>query len=268
MTTNSKVSISIVMPSYNSEIYIEASIRSILNQSQHDWELLIVDGGSTDKTVNLINQFIDLDPRIKLIINEDDCGPAHARAHGIRLALGKYIAFIDADDLWAPSKLEKQVDFMEKNNYSFTYTLYSQISADNLKMSEPLTAQKSYSFPQYLGCRGIGNLTVVVHRDAFTPLVLKTYKYRAEDTIWWLLIMKSGITAYLLPEVLASYRITPGSLSSQRAKNQSAVWLAYRKIFGLALIDCIFYYSLYVVDALLRKLRLIFSSFLATQSQR
>lgn len=260
--------VSIVIPSFNSGLYISDCIDSINNQSLTDWELLVIDGGSSDGTIDIVNKFKDSDPRIKLIFNENDCGPAHARAHGIRSALGKYIAFIDADDLWAPSKLEKQVDFMEKNNYSFTYTLYSQISADSLKMSDPLTAQKSYSFPQYLGCRGIGNLTVVVHRDAFTPLVLSTYKYRAEDTIWWLLIMKSGLTAYLLPEVLASYRITPGSLSSQRAKNQSAVWLAYRKIFGLALIDCIFYYSLYVVDVLLRKLRLTLSSFLATQSQR
>lgn len=260
--------VTVITPSFNSFLYISEAVASVLNQTFKDWELIIIDGGSLDGTIDLIQNFVELDPRIKLIHNFDDCGPAHARAVGIDSATGKYIAFLDADDLWLPSKLEKQVGFMEQNNYSFTYTLYSQISADGLKMSEPLTAQKSYSYPQYLGCRGIGNLTVVVRRDAFTPLVLNTFKYRAEDTIWWLLIMKSGITAYLLPEVLASYRITPGSLSSQRAKNQSAVWLAYRKVFGLALIECIFYYSLYVVDALLRKLRLSFPSFLATQPQR
>ena len=255
------------MPTFNSEIYISESIKSVLNQHFHDWELLIIDGGSTDNTLRIVEQFSVSDPRVNLIKNSDDCGPAHARSKGIRAARGEYIAFLDADDIWLPSKLEAQVKFMEHNNYSFTYTLYSQISSNGLNLTAPLQAKKSYSFPGYLGCRGIGNLTVIVRRDIFTSSILNTFKYRAEDTIWWLLILRSGVIAYLLPQVLAQYRITPGSLSSQRVKNQSAVWRAYRDVFGLGIFVCSFYYASYVVDVLLRKLRLAPTSFLTRKFQ-
>ena len=253
--------VTVVMPSYNSARYISGSIESVINQSYQNWELLIVDGGSRDATTQIINQFSTSDQRIILINSADDCGPAHARARGIKFARGKYIAFLDADDLWLPTKLEKQVNFMEHNNHSFTYTLYSQMSSDGLELSAPLFAQKTYSFPGYLSCRGIGNLTVVVRRDVFTDMILNTFKYRAEDTIWWLLIMKAGTIAHLVPEVLAYYRITPGSLSSQKVKNQSAVWHAYREVFGLSIAICSFYYASYVIDVVLRKLRLTTTSF-------
>ena len=260
--------VSIVIPSFNSGHHISDCIDSIKKQSFKDWELLVVDGGSTDHTINLVNIYIDSDPRIKLIINDNDCGPAHARANGIRSALGEYIAFIDADDLWLPEKLELQVSLMEKYNYLFTYTLYRQISVDGLSLSPVLTARKSYAYPEYLGCRGIGNLTVLAKRNLFTRDILDTFKYRAEDTLWWLLIMKTGVTAYLVPQVLAYYRITPGSLSSQRLKNQSAVWNAYRHVIGLGVLVCSFYYASYIVDVLLRKLSLTLSSFFSIKSNR
>jgi teichuronic acid biosynthesis glycosyltransferase TuaG len=248
--------VSIIMPAFNSSHYISMAIDSVLRQNYHSWELIIVDGESTDQTTFIVSKFIESDPRIKLITNENDCGPAHARANGIRRAQGKYIAFIDADDLWYSDKLEKQVSLMEQNNYFFTYTLYRQISADGLNSSAALTARKSYSFPGYLGCRGIGNLTVMLRAEVFTPQILNIFKYRAEDMLWWLLIMRSGITAYLLPEVLAYYRITPGSLSRQRAKHQLAVWRSYREIIGLNRITCFYYYNSYIADVLLRKLKL------------
>lgn len=243
--------ISIIMPSYNSGKYIGYSIQSIMSQTYSSWELIVIDGGSDDSTKLTVESLQSVDPRITFIDNSSvDNGPAHARGLGIKCAKGMYIAFIDSDDLWAPEKLMKQVNFMQVNNILFSYTLYRQLLSNGSYMSPSLYACPTYSFPEYLGCRGIGNLTVMVRADLFTPEVLNIYQFRAEDTIWWLLIMKKGVVAYLFPEALAFYRITPGSLSSQKFMNQKAVWRAYREVFNLSIINTFFYYFSYIFNVL------------------
>lgn len=257
--------VSIIMPSYNSEEYIKESIESVLHQTYCFWELIIVDGGSLDSTKLIVESFQLEDSRIIFLDNSlSDKGPAHARALAIRAAKGKYIAFIDSDDLWLPEKLLRQINFMESNRMLFTFTFYKQLLKNGRLSSTHLHAQKKYSFPGYLGCRGIGNLTVIVNAELFTSEILNTYQYRAEDTIWWLLIMRSGVTAYLFPEVLAYYRITPGSLSSQRLNNQFAVWRAYRNVIKLSHHRALFYYITYIFDVLFRRIKNLSSSILAT----
>ncbi len=256
------------MPSYNSEKYIKESIESVLSQTYCCWELMIIDGGSIDSTKSIVELFKLADSRIIFLDNSlNDNGPAHARALGIRAAKGKYIAFIDSDDLWFPEKLLRQIDYMETNGLLFTFTFYKLLPKNGQATSTHLHARKIYSFPGYLGCRGIGNLTVIVRANLFSCEILNIYQYRAEDTIWWLLIMKSGVTAHLFPEVLAYYRITPGSLSSQRLNNQSAVWRAYRDVIKLPLYRALFYYTAYIFDVTLRRIKNLLSSILATYNK-
>jgi teichuronic acid biosynthesis glycosyltransferase TuaG len=249
--------VSVVMPAYNSSTYIKQSINSVLQQSFKDWELLVIDGGSTDETLSIINEFAAIDTRIRLIHNLNDCGPAHARARGIKHAKGKYIAFLDADDLWLPEKLSLQIEFMYKNNYLFSYTSYRKMDATGLLATCPLSTHKSFNFYSGLSRRGIGSPTVVIRRDLFDSNILDTVgKSHGEETLWWLLILKKGIKAYGLIKPLALYRDTPYSLSKKVMRNQATVWHSYRNELNVPHLLTLLAYFSYLVDVFIRRLKL------------
>ena len=127
--------VSIITPLYNCEKYIEETILSVINQTYKNWEMIIVDDCSKDKGVEIVEKYQRLDSRIKLYKNEINLGGAGTRNKCIEKAKGKYIAFLDSDDLWKKEKLEKQISFMEKNNYLFSYTKYERISEDGYKLN-------------------------------------------------------------------------------------------------------------------------------------
>lgn len=232
--------VSVIMPTFNSEKYIADAILSVINQSFKNWELLIIDAISTDKTKQIVDKFVRSDNRIKLLINLDDRGPAHARATGIRQADGRFIAFLDADDLWFPSKLEKQLNFMTANSFRFSYTLFNRISETGKDI------KTAYSYPWYdyyrsLRTRGIGCLTVMVERDLLTEDIIRLNdKKHGEDYLWWLSIIKKGVDAYGLMEVHAKYRKIEGSLSSQKLSHLKSIWSIYRSELGLSFLQTFF----------------------------
>ena len=246
--------VSIIMPCLNSGKYIEEAIQSVLNQSFINFELFIIDGGSTDKTINIIQRFTKIDNRIIYINNLDDQGPAHARCIGIKKSKGKYIAFIDADDLWLSNKLNSQIDFMKINDVSFCYTKYRSISESGKKVSCLIPMYSSYNFSQALGRRGIGTLTVIMEKSLLTNDVIDSYgKSHGEEYLWWLLILKKGVVARLLNIDSARYRNVSSSLSTHRYNHQKTVWHTYRNEIGLNLFATIFYYTSYILDASIRK---------------
>ncbi len=118
--------VSIIMPSYNTDRFIEESIRSVQGQTYPDWELIIVDDCSTDDTDAVVQPFL-ADRRIKYLKNEKNSGAAVSRNRALREANGKWLAFLDSDDLWRPEKLEKQIAFMREHGYHFSYTCYSEM---------------------------------------------------------------------------------------------------------------------------------------------
>jgi teichuronic acid biosynthesis glycosyltransferase TuaG len=251
------ITVSIVMPAFNSSAYIRQSIDSILKQSFKSWELLVVDGGSTDETLAIISQFEMIDNRIRLIKNLDDRGPAHARAKGISNAKGEYIAFLDADDLWLREKLALQIEFMSKNNYHFSYTSYRKMDASGILASCVLSAHSSFNFISGLSRRGIGSPTVVISRDLFDDDILGTIgKSHGEETLWWLLILKKGVRAYGILKPLALYRDTPYSLSKKVMRNQTTVWHSYRNELAVPFLMAFSTYFLYLIDVFIRRLRL------------
>jgi len=252
------VTVSIVMPAFNSSAYIEHSVNSVLKQSFQDWELLVVDGGSTDETLSIINKFEMADSRVRLINNLNDRGPAHARAEGIAYAKGKYVAFLDADDLWLPEKLSLQIEFMSKNNYHFSYTSYRKMDVTGLLASCVLSTHSSFNFISGLSRRGIGSPTVVISRDLFDSNILSTIgKSHGEETLWWLLILKKGVRAYGLLKPLALYRDTPHSLSKKVMLNQATVWHSYRNELMVPPLFAFAAYFLYLIDVFIRRLRLM-----------
>lgn len=206
--------VSIIMPSYNTSKFIAETIQSVLSQTYRNWELIIVDDCSTDDTDIVIGTFDD--PRIKYFKNKNNCGAALSRNRALRKATGKWIAFLDSDDLWLPEKLEKQISFMRKNDYHFSYTNYMEIDEDDKSKGVFVTGPKKvtrvamYSF-NYMGC-----LTVMYDREYVGLVQIEDLKKRNDYALWVKVSQKC--TAYLCNETLAKYRIRSSGSVMNRSK--------------------------------------------------
>lgn len=205
--------VSIIMPSYNCGKYVEETIRSVQAQTYQNWEIIFVDDCSPDDTVRLVSELRDKDSRIKLYRNQINSGAAVSRNNALREAKGRWIAFLDSDDLWEHTKLEKQVKFMEENGYAFSYTEYQEMDSDGnltgVTISGPkhVTKQGMYNFC-WPGC-----LTVMYDAQAVGLIQIEDIK-KNNDYAMWLKVCKKA-DCYLLSEVLAKYRRgRAGSVSS------------------------------------------------------
>ena len=204
--------VSIIMPSYNTAQYIADSIRSVQAQTYENWELLIVDDCSTDDTDGVVTSFLS-DPRIRYLKNEVNSGAAISRNYALREARGRWIAFLDSDDLWAPEKLERQILFMEKENCHFSYTYYQEID----EASQPLGV--TVQGPRHITKAGMlrfcwpGCLTVMYDAQVVGLLQIPDIRKNNDYAMWLHVIDKAD--CYLLPEILAGYRRRRGSISNQ-----------------------------------------------------
>ena len=232
--------ISIITPTYNSEQFIGETIRAIQAQTYTDWELLITDDGSSDKTLHLIDEFAAKDPRIKLFTLEKNSGAAVARNNSIKEASGRFIAFCDSDDLWTPDKLEKQIAFMLENDHAFSLAPYHIISEEGKNIGFASTRTK-VSYNDILITCDIGCLTAVYDTQklgkVYMPLIRKRQDYGL-----WLKILKQVDHAYSYPEALGYYRYRPHSISSNKLKAIWYIWKVYRDVEKLP-----FFRSLYLV---------------------
>lgn len=204
--------VSIIMPSYNTAQYIADSIRSVQAQTYENWELLIVDDCSTDDTDGVVTSFLS-DPRIRYLKNEVNSGAAISRNYALREARGRWIAFLDSDDLWAPEKLERQILFMEKENCHFSYTYYQEID----EASQPLGV--TVQGPRHITKAGMlrfcwpGCLTVMYDAQVVGLLQIPDIRKNNDYAMWLHVIDKAD--CYLLSESLAGYRRRRGSISNQ-----------------------------------------------------
>ncbi|MEC2076093.1 glycosyltransferase family 2 protein [Metabacillus fastidiosus] len=240
--------VSIITPSYNSTRFIPDTINSVMAQTYENWEMLIVDDCSKDESRQLIRSFIEQDERIKLIELTENSGAAVARNTAIKAAKGKYIAFLDSDDLWVPEKLEKQIAFMEENDYAFTYTEYELMDVDGNLLNRTINVPSQINYKGLLRNTIIGCLTVVVNREKTGPFEMPNIRTR-QDFALWLSILKRGITAHGLQEVLAKYRLVPGSISSNKVKAAKQTWKVYRDIEKLNLTTSIISFLGYAFHA-------------------
>ena len=203
--------VSIIMPTYNCGPFIAESVRSVLSQTYTNWELLIVDDCSTDNTAQVVASFDD--PRIRYMQNEQNEGAATTRNRALRAAQGRYVAFLDADDKWLPTKLEKQIAFMQHNGYAFSYHAYSEIDEDDqptgISVSGPgRVTQKGMEAFCWPGC-----LTVMYDTAIVGQIQIEDVK-KNNDYALWLQVSKKA-DCYLLDEILAQYRRgRNGSISS------------------------------------------------------
>lgn len=207
--------VSIITPTFNSERFISETISSVLNQTYANWEMIIVDDCSSDKTLDIISKFANSDSRIKPFQLEKNSGAGIARNKALEFVAGKYIAFLDTDDLWKPEKLEKQIDFIKKNNLKFTFSFYECIDENGKSLYKIIQAPINLTYKQLFYCNFIGNLTGIYDASFFGKIPISSIRKR-QDWILWLTILKQIRTAKPVPESLAFYRIRTDSISSSK----------------------------------------------------
>lgn len=203
--------VSIVMPSYNTGKYIKETIESVLAQSYSNWELIIVDDCSTDNTDDVVSQYLK-DNRIRYIKNETNSGAAVSRNRALREAKGKWIAFLDSDDLWEPDKLQRQITFMRDNGYHFSYTNYIEIDEESKANGKSVTGPKRISKHGMYNYCWMGCLTVMYDAEKVGVIQIADIK-KNNDYAMWLKVCKKA-NCYLLDETLARYRKRSGSISN------------------------------------------------------
>lgn len=204
--------VSIIMPSYNTGAFIKQTIDSVLSQTYQNWELLIVDDCSTDNTDEIVEEYL-ADKRIKYIKNESNSGAAVSRNRALREAKGKWIAFLDSDDLWEADKLQRQLSFMKENGYHFSYTNYIEIDENSTPNGKSVTGPNHImKFGMYCYC-WIGCLTVMYDAESVGLIQIENIR-KNNDYAMWLKICKRE-DCYLLNETLAKYRKRSGSISNQ-----------------------------------------------------
>jgi teichuronic acid biosynthesis glycosyltransferase TuaG len=207
--------VSIITPTFNSEKYIAGTIQSIQNQTHIHWELIIVDDCSCDKTVSIVADFVRNDSRIHFFQLEKNSGTGVTRNYALTKANGRFIAFLDSDDLWKPTKLEKQIDFLLKNKLSFTFSFYECIDEGGELLNKLVEAPRNLSYRQLFFCNYVGNLTAIYDVKYFGKIPISSIRKR-QDWMLWLTILKKIKTAKVLPECLAYYRIRENSISASK----------------------------------------------------
>lgn len=223
--------VSILTPTFNAEKYIRATIESVQNQSYQHWEMILIDDASRDHTVSIIEEFAQNDSRIKLFKLSENSGNGFARNAALEQATGKYISYLDADDLWFPEKLEKQIQFLKTNNLHFTFSFYDSIDEEGNNLNRRVESPNPLTYKQLFFCNYVGNLTTIYDVDYFGKIILENTQKRQDWRIW-LTILKQIKIAKPVPEPLAFYRIRKDSVSSSKFKLIKHNFGVYRQFHG------------------------------------
>ena len=245
--------VSIITPSYNSENFIKECIESVIAQTYTNWEMLIVDDCSIDNSREKIKSNSGKNKKIKKIFLEKNVGAAEARNIAVRKAEGKYIAFLDADDLWESHKLEKQISFMETEDIAFSFSTYQPMSDDESRLYSIIHAPKIVTYSSYLKKTIIGCLTVIIDREKTGGFEMPNIR-SSHDMALWLLIMRRGFAAYGLDENLARYRIVSTSNTANKWRAAKDVWMVYRQFEKLSFFYSIWCFSNYAFNAIIKRI--------------
>ena len=246
--------VSIVMPSYMTEEYIAKSIQSVLDQTYTNWELIIVDDCSPDRTDDAVAPFL-ADSRIRYLKNEKNSGAAVSRNRALREASGRWVAFLDSDDLWKPEKLEKQIRFMEENGYSFSYTNYCEIDLQGKETGVHMTGPKRVTRRGMFRYCWPGCLTVMFDREKLGELQIADIKKNNDYAMWLKLCRRAD--CWLLDEELALYRRgRTGSISTNSIRTMMGWhYKLFREAEGMGAIHAAYCMARNMVFGYVKKVR-------------
>lgn len=244
--------VTIVMPSYNSAAYIGEAITSVIHQTYADWELLVVDDGSTDHSPEIVKEFGKHDPRIHLLFNDRHTGmPSSPRNYALRHARGRYIAFLDSDDAWLPEKLSEQLPLFNDSNVAVVYSNYEKITASGERQGRVVKAPHTANYRRLLYGNVIGNLTGIYDRQKVGTVEILEIHH--EDYAMWLQILKRGYLAKNTDTVTALYRVHDTSVTSKKFTILPWQWYIYRNIEHLSLPYSCLCYANYALRALWKR---------------
>jgi len=212
--------IDIILPNYNSSKYLDYTIRSVINQSYKNWKLIIVDDNSDPKTLAVLKKY-SKKKNIKIYYQKKNRGAAYCRNLALKRCKSKFIAFIDSDDVWHTQKIEKQLNFMKKNNYKFTYTNYTTLNEQ--KKIKKITIPKIFTFENFVKNTSIATSTMIVERKITNNIKFTDTKV-CEDFFFKCQLLKKTKYAYCLNQYLMKYRIRKDSLQSKKLRNLYWIW--------------------------------------------
>ncbi|WP_375324216.1 glycosyltransferase family 2 protein [Flagellimonas sp. GZD32] len=246
--------ISVIIPAYNSEKFIANTIQSVIDQTYKDWQLIVVDDCSEDNTVEIVAEFAEKDPRVICVSLSKNGGAAVSRNKGLEKASGRFIAFLDSDDSWYPTKLQDQREFMVKNNYPISFTSYDLMDENGEALGKIINSVKSIDYTGVLKNTIIGMSTSMID----TRIVKKDFKFinirTRQDLYLWITLLKRGYKAYGMDKVYASYRVRKNSISSNKIKGAMRVWHIYYKLEKLGLFRSAYYFANYAWNAFAKKI--------------
>ena len=244
--------VSIITPVYNAEKFISQTIDSVLNQTYSNWEMILVDDCSKDKSQDIIKSY-SYDERVKYIKLQENSGAAVSRNTGIKSAKGRFIAFIDSDDLWEATKLEDQIKFMIDNEYGFTFTSYRYMKEDGIKTEKIARVPDKIDYDGLLKNTIIGCSTVVIDREIIGDFDMPLLR-KGQDTATWLKILKKEKYAYGIKKSLVNYRQVEGSISSNKLGALKRTWNTYRNVEKLSLPKSTYVFCCYALNALKKRI--------------
>ena len=222
---NKKTEIDIILPNYNSYNFIEETINSVINQTHKNWNLIVVDDCSDEKTKKILNRYSQ-NENIQLIFLKKNKGAAFCRNHALELSKSQYVAFLDSDDVWFPDKLLKQITFMKQNHYDFTYTNYTPYKnkrSIDISNQNSIKPKEKYNFESFIKDTSIATSTMMINGE-----LARKYKFTdtkiCEDYFYKCSIIKEIGYAYCLNESDTLYRIRKNSLQSKKFRNLYWIW--------------------------------------------
>lgn len=234
--------VSIIMPCYNAQDYIEEAIRSVIQQHYKNWELIIINDRSSDNSQEIIERYQAKNIRIISLQNSNNIGAAQSRNRGVVLARGEYIAFLDSDDVWLEEKLSKQVALMQKNHIALCYSAYDVIDAQGVKTST-FHVPSRLSYSDILKTSTIGTLTTIYNAKTLGKYYFEEMGH--EDYVMKLQLLKRVAYAQGIDEPLAKYRVHTKSLSRNKFHAAQWQWKIYREVEQLSLVKSIYYFLHY-----------------------
>lgn len=245
--------VSIIIPVHNAAPFLRDTAASIISQDHDDIEVIFINDASTDGSEDVLKELCGKDG-FTCYSSDEPLGAAKARNTGIEKAAGRYIAFLDADDLWEPEKLSLQLKFMEENDCAFSFTGYEFADEKGVSIDRIVNVPKIMTYKKALKNTTIFTSTVMFDTKKISKSMILMPEVESEDTATWWKILKAGYRAYGLNRPLTLYRRSAGTLSSDKKRAVKRIWNLYRNVEGLGVFKSAYCFVFYAFHAVARRI--------------